>query len=53
MTLGERCDEIVRLIDETLGSVAEEIDSFGLGSSQSGVETKVPELPARDRVWAI
>jgi len=60
MTLGDRCDEIVRLIDETLLSVGAEIDGVvdvsshptgerALGRRTSRLSPPAPPLALRNR----
>lgn len=43
MTLGERCDEIVRLIDETLSDVSG--STGGVGTPTFGSHAYGPEFP--------
>ncbi len=44
MTLGERCDEIVRLIDETLSGLASDVDGASVRSLASeATESEFPD----------
>ncbi len=45
MNLGERCDEIVRLIDETLADL--EVDADGAPSTARAAVAAVTALPPR------
>ncbi len=47
MTLGERCDEILRLIDETLADVAAEGDeSVSAPGPEAALTASLGSLPA-------
>lgn len=49
MTLGERCDEIVRLIDETLADVGIEVVGTGVVAGVTELSEAVPAPIARRR----
>jgi hypothetical protein len=55
MTLGERCDEIVRLIDETLvavaGDVRGDVDAHPSGVDRVGRGSRSTETVVHRRRW--
>lgn len=52
MTLGERCDEIVRLIDETLEDYALSAPGTGTTGAEARTERTEPPMVARLRMLA-
>jgi len=50
VNLGERCDEIVRLIDETLADLA--LADLAVADPDAPLSTVIPLAPPVDPTWA-